>query len=349
MPGGYSMAFRNNSIFAAPEYDRLGVLTATFPIIRDSQQISIDSERASTVAASWAATSWPIAPWDTTLHFFDGSERSINWLALLDALNFCFWSTPDQPRWRVRWQGEWYNGYNALAVALKRAVTEADLPLWDASFLANIDAPMLANILRADPDETGRAVIIPLFDKRLANVRELGQILQDRYAGRFIQVIEAVRGDAVLLAQRVAADFPSFNDIVIWQGQTVPFLKRAQILVADIAAAFTGSPLITITHLEELTAFADYKVPQLLRRLGILEYASELAERLDHYDLIEAGSDDEIAIRAATIWGVELLRRALIDQDVSVTASAIDYRLWLAGQSSDSRDRPYHRTRTIFY
>ena len=311
---------------------------------------------------------------DRHIHFFDGTERTLNWMALLDALNFCFWgdsprpravergaaATPPPdldtiPRWRVHWRGTWYNGYNALAVALRRAM-DAGIPLWDAAYLARLDEVTLAKILRPDPDENGIAVPIPLFMARLAHAREVGRVLLENYDGQFANVITAAQGDAVALALSIVANFPSFDDAAEWRmpdGMGTPvqvrFFKRAQILVADIASAFDGQGWGAFTNLGDLTAFADYKVPQLLRRLGILDYAPDLAARIDRLELIPPGSPDEIAIRAATIWGVEWLRRALAARGMLVTPAAIDYRLWLAGQQSHAQDRPYHRTRTIYY
>lgn len=387
-----------------PDPDRLGVLTTTLPVVLAAPQVRLDAARVATVAEVWAAEPWPANGWDTSIHFFDGTERTLNWMALLDALNFCFWGEAPKPRaierqganplpppaapvnpprWRVQWRAKWYNGYNALAVALRRAV-EAGHPLWDAGALARMDAETLGAILRPDADDAGVAIPIPLFAARLANTRELGRVLLDRYDGQFANVIMAANHDAVDLALRIAADFPSFNDIAppnlmpgsrlphslssfpaaqpvppgplpsgdeegLGVGPPIRFLKRAQILVSDIASAFGGRGWGRFANLGDLTAFADYKVPQLLRRLGILAYADDLAERIDRLEPIPPGSPDEVAIRAATVWGVEWLRRALAERGMQVTASAIDYRLWLAGQLAHQQDRPYHRTRTIFY
>jgi hypothetical protein len=129
----------------------------------------------------------------------------------------------------------------------------------------------------------------------------------------------------------------------------VPLLKRAQICVADLHAAFEGQGWGAFDDLDQLTAFADYKLPQLLRAHGALVYAPELAAAVDSYTEIPAGSDEEIEIRAATIWAVELLRRALAARGVSRTASAIDYRLWVESQTATPDMRPYHRTRTVYY
>ena len=358
---------------APPMMDRLGVLTTTLPVVLAAPQVTLDGDRVATVASVWAAEPWPNDAWDTSVHFFDGTERTLNWMALLDALNFCFWpdpskpraierrrgierepeadaplSTEDAPRWRVHWRGKWHNGYNALAVALTRAL-DAGHPLWDAGYLERMDEATLRAILHADPDADGIAVEIPLIEARVAHARELGWVLNAHYDGQFLNAIEAAGRDAVALTRLLARDFPSFNDVAMWEGTEIALLKRAQILPSDISSAFGNVGLGRLERIDELTAFADYKVPQLLRRLGILSYGPDLAARIDRLDLIPPGDADEVAIRAATIWGVEWLRRALAERGMLVTAPAIDYRLWLAGQQPSTQDRPYHRTRTIYY
>jgi hypothetical protein len=371
--------------------DRLGVLKSTLPVVRAAPQAILSGARVAAIAAEWSHEPWPEEYWDTHIHFFDGTERTLNWMALLDALNFCFWGdgptqhmrgegsearaggegnrdehsesshspSPGETweegqevgprlRWRVVWRGQWYNGYDALAVALTRALDDG-YPLWDAGFLMRLDAATLGHILRPDPDDMGQAVALPLLPARLANAREVGRVLHERYDGQFANVVTDAHGDAVALALTIASAMPSFDDVAQWQGAEVRFFKRAQILVGDIAAAFDGQGWGEFTNLGDLTAFADYKVPQLLRRLGILDYAPDLAARIDRYAPIPAGSPDEVAIRAATIWGVEWLRQALAARGTQVTAAAIDHRLWLAGQTSHPDDRQYHRTRTLYY
>jgi hypothetical protein len=98
-----------------------------------------------------------------------------------------------------------------------------------------------------------------------------------------------------------------------------------------------------------LTAFADYKLPQLLRYQGVMVYAPELAAQVDAYQEIAAGSAPEVEIRAATIWAVELIRRALAERNLIRSASELDYRLWSESQAPTPDMRPYHRTRTIYY
>lgn len=327
-----------------PEDDRLGVLSGTAPIVRDARLVSLDAEATERLAERWTRQPWPAESAFEQFHYLDSPERTANWVLLLDALNFCFWGEPGQPRWRITRGDSTLDGYHALATALSRAVADGR-PLYDAAYLADLAAADLAAILRPAPG----CPAIPLFDERLAHAREVGSVLLARYDGQFSRVVEEAGHDAVALTQALVRDFSSFADIAIWDGRLVPFLKRAQICVADLATAWLHTGGGALTGLDELTAFADYKLPQLLRREGILGYAPQLSAMVDAYTLIPAGSQEEIEIRAATIWAVEELRRALVRRGVAQSASAIDYRLWAESQTIPAESQPYHRTRTIYY
>lgn len=327
-----------------PPEDRLGVLTATAPVVREGTHVALDTHEAGALAARWGRSPWPTAIPLDELHWRDDTWRMANWVLLLDALNFSFWGKPGQPRWRVEWQGQVYDGYAALAAALTRA-TLAGVPLWDAQFLAALDAATLAEVLRPVPGSPP----IPLFDERLEHAREVGRVLLARYEGNFTHAIAGAESDAVTLVHLLAREFSSFDDVATWHGQRVPFYKRAQICVSDLHAFARGAPWGDLRNLDQLTAFADYKLPQLLRAEGVLDYIPGLAAQVDAQGLLPPGSEAEVEIRAATVWAVELLRRALAGGGVEQTAGAIDYRLWSESQTATERTRPYHRTRTIYY
>lgn len=326
------------------EEDPLGVLTGTASVMRTASLVTIDQRAVTRLAGEWAAEPWPEQAGLDALHFTDGTERTVNWILLLDTLNFCFWAEKDQPRWRVEWRGQTLDGYAALAAALTRAVEEGR-PLWDAHYLADLPYHTLAEILRPIPG----APPIPLFEARLANIHEAGSVLLDRFDGQFSNAVKHAKGSAVALVQLIADEFRSFHDVTTWRGQSRPFLKRAQICVSDLHAAFAGESWGALHDLDRLTAFADYKLPQMLRAVGVLVYSQDLATTVDNYVLIPADSEEEVAIRSATVCAVELLRRALRERGIERTASAIDYRLWDASQRLDVEVKPYHRTRTIYY
>lgn len=334
--------------------DRLGVLTSTREVVVRARSVQIEMARVEQLArlligpqqeAAGQAPGVAVPDWPERYHFFDGSERTVNWMLLLDALNFCFWGEKGQARWQIEYQGELLNGYWAEAASLRRAVEEGK-PLWDAVYLSNIDHRELATIFRGlSADEPG----IPLFEERLRSAREVGQVLLAHFGGEFSHLVEQTRQSGVELALALAEHFTSFRDVATYNHQEVRFLKRAQICVADLHGAFGGQSWGAFTDLDQLTIFADYKLPQVLRHYGALVYAPELAARVDNQDQLAPGSAEEVEIRAATIWASELLRRAVTRLcEQPITAALIDMLLWHLGQDAANM-RPYHRVRTIFY
>ena len=156
-------------------------------------------------------------------------------------------------------------------------------------------------------------------------------------------------GSAERLARLIVSHFPSFRDEAWYKGEKVFFWKRAQIFVSDVFAAFGGKQWGRFEDMDRLSAFADYKLPQVLRELGILSYRPELATRIEALEHLEAGSEEEVEIRAMTVWAVERLREEFLRRGKPLTSPQIDGWLWGLGQMDDFRKHPYHRCRTIFY
>jgi Potential Queuosine, Q, salvage protein family len=331
------------------EPDELGVLSSTRWVVEQAKHVQINRDHVRDACAAFLKRYTPatVATWYERFHFYDGTERTVNWLLVLDALNFCFWAEKGQPRWRIDYHGEVLDGYWAEAAALTRAVEEG-IALWDAGYLSTMSREDLAYIFRG-VQAAGAGEMIPLFEQRLEHVHEVGRVLLERYDGQFAHAVNQTEGSAVKLTLLLAQDFSSFRDVARYRGREVHFFKRAQICVADLHGAFSGRRWGTFSDLDKLTIFADYKLPQVLRHYGVLEYRRSLAERVDKQELLAAGGESEVELRAATIWACELLRREMSDVAGGViTAVAIDQLLWYLGQNASDM-RPYHRTRTIYY
>lgn len=56
--------------------------------------------------------------------------------------------------------------------------------------------------------------------------------------------------------------------------------KRAQIFVGDVYGAFAGKGLGRFDDIAQLTMFADYRVPVVLRVMGVLDYSEELEQQV---------------------------------------------------------------------
>src|SRR5256885_14670194 len=197
-----------DELYLSPQIDQLGVLSSTRDVVERGEYVWINVERVESLAREWLDKEQQITPtWYDRYHFFDGTQRTVNWILSLDAMNFCFWAEKDQPRWSIDYQGERLNGYLAEAAALKRAVEE-DFPLWDAAYLSTISEKDLAHIFRGEQT-------IPLFEERLHNLREVGAVLLQQYDCPFIHAIEQANRNAGESTVLLASDFSSFNDGVL--------------------------------------------------------------------------------------------------------------------------------------
>jgi hypothetical protein len=187
-----------------------------------------------------------------------------------------------------------------------------------------------------------------MLDQREEIVRETGRTLLERFDGEFINAVESVNYKAWPLAVLLMTNFDSFRDVSNYHSKPVYFMKRAQICPLDLAIAWQSRDFGSLKGLDELTAFADYRVPQALRHLGIVRLEPELASVVDAGQELARESDEEIEIRAGTIEAVERMQRAASAAGKSAAAWQIDWYLWLLSHADDVAVN-HHRTRTVYY
>lgn len=268
-------------------------------------------------------------------------ETSLKLIMVFNAINFCYWAKKDEPKWTVAFGDKKLDG----AVALFRCLEEEakrNPDFLSGDELADLSYEHLGKILSGN-------IIIPLFDERLECLREMGRVVEKRFNNSLLRVFYESENDAIKLADLMVSNFPRFNDISKIDGKHVAFYKRAQLNSKMISDLLFGSGKEGLNNLDKLTAFADYKIPQILRRFGILEYTLDLASKVDNFELIESNSREEAEIRANTIWAIESIKQELKKKFDFVTSSHIDSMLWSMSQIKSSDEKPYHRTLTIAY
>lgn len=279
--------------------------------------------------------------WNKTYHCCEGAQETVSYLLVLDALNFCFWPPGKENRWEVTWRSESLSGYFALAASLTRAM-QSGVPLGRAEYLAGLSVEMLREIL-------GGRGKLQLMEERVRILNELGYILDAHYHGEASALVAAAGSSAEKLVGLLVEGIPSFRDVSEYRGKPVYFYKRAQIFCADLYGAFEGRKWGHFEDIEQLTAFADYKLPQVLRELNILHYDHELAQRVDNKEPLAPGSSEEVEIRANTILAVDLIREEAASLGRQLRNFEIDWILWDLGQQDGFTSRPHHNTVTIFY
>ncbi len=263
---------------------------------------------------------------DPDAHLAGGTreQRAAFWLTL-DAINF---GSGWFPTLRKR---PGHSGYLTVAAGIKDRF--AGPGPWSAAELSQLGAAEIADALGQDRDHE----LMGLF---AASLRDLGAHVVAEDHGRFAALVDAAGGSAVALAQRLAG-WSSFADVSAYGGRPVPFLKRAQIVGADLHRAGVAA----FGDLRRLTMFADNLVPHVLRLDGVLRFSEELVARIDAGELIEHDSPEEVEIRACALHAVELIAAARPES----CAADIDQLLWLRGGEARYKARPRHRSRCTAY
>jgi len=317
------------------------VLETTQHVTERSKHVTINEQALADFSKKLIKHRIEIPRWNYDYHFFDGGHKTVAYFLILDSINFCFWPKPGADKWEVQYKSETLSGYYALAASLKKAI-ESGIPITDAHYLAELSLGTLRQILGANGE-------LQLIEARAHILNELGAFLIAKYNGEVNRLVEAAEKSALKLVGLLVENLPSFRDVAEYYGKTIYFYKRAQIFAADLYGAFAGKDWGNFKDMDKLTAFADYKLPQVLRHVGIMQYSPSLEHTVDNGILLEAGSPGEIEIRANTIWAVELIRQEITRMGKKLNAFEIDWILWNLGQQREFKAKPYHRTVTTFY
>jgi hypothetical protein len=185
-----------------------------------------------------------------------------------------------------------------------------------------------------------------LVHERHILVKELQFVLETKYKDSVNNIFTYCGNDTELFIKTLVNDIPSFNDISVVGDIEIPFFKRIQVLTSQILNTPEFNHLLRPF---ELTAFADYRLPQVLRELGILEYSTELAAKIDNNQLILKDSAEEIEIRCNTIAAIENAKDFLnSNYNLRMNSASIDYLIWNMSRTLQNM-KPHHKTITIFY
>ncbi|KAL2886951.1 UPF0553 protein [Ceratocystis lukuohia] len=336
-----------------------GVLESVEYVYNDSIDVSIDMQStkraAESIYSKMMAKKFSTDSWtDNELHPKEKDEKTLAFIVTMDLLNFCFWSEKnEEERFGIEYKGKKWTGYWGLVAALQRALDE-DIPITSSDFWQNeaeLDLDMMKHIFRSATDEED-----PLLSSRLAILREAGMVMYEDFDCSFEKLIASANGSAARLVNILSDRFPCFRDEATWPGRRKPvrFLKRAQILVADVWAAFGGESYGTFTDIDRLTMFADYRVPQILTSLGCLIYSPPLYNKVCGREELESRGKYEMQIRAASVWCVELLRREIKRNhpETNINAVLIDFYLYDTMKQMEAagvETLPHHRTRSVWY
>lgn len=314
------------------------ILSSIEPVTKDSKFVTVNKNRVADFAKSLISVNVP--SWDNEFQFKGTAEQTVQYYFFVDSINFCFWPLKGKEKWGIERGGKIITGYYAYSYAIKKSIEE-NPRLLDASYLSNISYAEFGNIFK------GRGKL-QLLEKRWEIIRENFGSMNDNFGGQASILIRKAKKDVNDLIRLLLGYFPSFRDVSNYKRKEAFFLKRAQIFISDINYAMKNKGLGYFKNMDDLSIFADYKLPQLLQNEGILQYSTSLLEKIRNEELIKSISREEMEIRANTIFACELILKELQKLGRSINSNQLDWILWVKAKDTKFTF-PHHLTLTIFY
>ena len=257
------------------------------------------------------------------------TETIINFLLVYESIDFSFWGNP---KWTINTENGKEDGSIALLYALLNYVKERN-----TTDFSNITKEEFKEILKGN-------IEIPLFEERYNIIRNVSNIVNKKMNGNFYTFIKGVTLDTELF-EIIVKYFSNFKDERIYNNREIYFYKLAQLLTSDILHIRERKENIKVDY-SHLVGCSDYKIPQVMRGLGILEYSDKLSNIIDNKKEIEVNSEYEVEIRANMLVAIDLIKKKLENK---VCAIDINDYIWSQGRNKTMELKPYHLTRNTNY
>lgn len=194
-----------------------------------------------------------------------GISNIVNFLLIFESIDYSFWG---QPRWTVDTDLGNKDGSDALLYVLLKYVKKTK----SVNF-SNMSLKEFKEVLKGN-------VEIPLLKDRYDTLIEVSNIVNNKMDGDFYEYTKEVTVDTELF-QIIIDNFPSFRDEREYEGKTIYFYKLAQLLTSDILHLRELLEGVTVDY-SHLLGCADYRIPQTMRALGIIEYDEKLSKTIDY-------------------------------------------------------------------
>lgn len=229
---------------------------------------------------------------------------------------------------------------------------QENIDITNPNFYATISEDILRNILRSD----NSCREVPLIQERMKSLHQVGKVLLEKFDGTFKNCLLEAENSAVKLLDIIVENFECFRDEADYKGYRVSLFKRAQILIGDIWACFQNTGLGYFKDIDQITMFADYRVPQSLLYFNVFEYAPEFMSALKKNNRLINGAEAEVEIRGCSIHAVELVKEYVtskLDEGQGINAILIDHFLWDFRRAHAKKiygmGLPFHKSLCIYY
>lgn len=239
--------------------------------------------------------------------------------------DYCFWG---DPKWEVKTEiGTIDGSYAMMYLILNRFKSNNNFEISFDEF---------TSLLKGN-------VTIPLLEDRYQNLVKMNEYIKSKKQS-FYELIKELNIDSELF-EFIANNLDYFKDVSNYDGKEILFYKRAQLLTSDILHVREKKENVKVDY-SHLIGCADYKIPQVMRCYGMLEFSDNLCKKIDNKIELAECSLEEVEIRANTLKVIDYIYEKLNKEYPRID---INDFIWLLGQDKSKMIKPYHRTLTKHY
>jgi Potential Queuosine, Q, salvage protein family len=315
------------------------------PVIENSRDVRTHYQKIVEIAGWMAYEELPMPNLAVPYGLEKTPDIAMDFVMVGNTIDTAFTDFNTHLKFQTDYAGSHLSDSEAMFACLKRAMDNG-IRILNGKFLAKITRRDMEKIFAGNME-------IPMLEEKMALFRGAGEVLEAKYEGRYYNFIRSCpprlydKGNG--LVERLAGEFPRYNDASPYNGHEVKFYKLTQLGFWQIYSALGAAGGFGLEDPQKMTAFADYIVPVALRLMGITSYSPALEQAINTYQMIPRDSSQEIEIRAHCLYATALLAdeiNKLRPPDQQLIIPQIDARLWTHYHTTTW---PHHLTRTIMY
>ncbi|HEX3820872.1 MAG TPA: queuosine salvage family protein [Candidatus Sulfotelmatobacter sp.] len=315
------------------------------PVIETSRDVHTHYEKIVEVAGWMAYEDLPMPNLAIPYGLEKTPDIAMDFVMVGNTIDTAFTDFKTHVKFQTDYAGAHLSDSDAMFGCLKRALDKG-MPVLDGKFLASITRQDMQKIFAGN-------IEMPMLDEKIAVFRQAGEVLTAKYGGRYYNFIRScpprLYDNGKGLVEKLAAEFPRYNDVSMYDGHEIKFYKLTQLGFWQIYSGLHETGAFKLEDPQKMTAFADYIVPVALRLMGMTSYSPALEQAINSHQLIPRDSRQEIEIRAHCLYATALLTdeiNKLRKPDEQIIIPQIDARLWTHYHTTSW---PHHLTETIMY
>jgi hypothetical protein len=322
------------------------VLDSLRPVIEKSRDVRTHMDKIVEVAGWMAYEELPMPDYHLPLGVGENNpDEALDFIMVADSIDTAFTDFSTHVKFQMDYAGRHWSDSEALFACMKRAMDQGT-PILDGHYLAKVTRADMARIFAGN-------IEMPMLDEKTEAWRQVGAVLVEKYGGHYRNFVHSCpprlydNGNGII--ERLAKEFPRFNDVSQYDGHEIKFYKLPQLGIWFVYSSLHPLGKFKLDDIGAMTAFADYIVPVSLRLMGMTSYSPGLEHAINSYQMIPRDSTQEIEIRAHCLYATALLREEINkirSPEMQVIIPQIDARLWTHYHTTTW---PHHLTRTIMY